>query len=529
MTKEELLSLNENALRTSVLIPLFSAMGFNDVSHHHGGAGELGKDITMWKAGDLGERVNFAVVVKCGTISGKAAGKRGAGEVETQVRQCFGSTFKDALTSENCSVQRCWVVASGHISKEALAAIEASLNQTNHLNQTTFINGDKLLELLRQYLPEQSLWDEVEKVRELTKNIDPMFDVSLTVAEQNTTIGLIPKHADVEPPVLGFKCSFPKTAEGEEARKQFEQFLKIGGPLKLTPDQIVEVKLPDVMKKLIGDPEGRHFGFEFTPTPGESLPCMFEAIPAEGEPAVLKLIQLRRTRFGTDEVLLTNEHQKYPALVALSFALEVKRLTIQFRASCVGHNVSQVAEWYRFQRALSGRSKISIRHLENGLELLSQQADQTLPEPEPEVTEMADALEFIQRRTGVLLRWPERISIEEQNRILGIVDVLRTGRITLRRFSLMVARRSLGSDYDKGIRRGPLGLSSPEYHDEVLGSDINLGPVEITGPLGDWSWQPATQNASSTEEGEMQEVTFTPAEGTLVNAEFANWLPDTVA
>jgi hypothetical protein len=50
----------EDQLQKEVLVPLFNAMGFKDVTIHQGRS-ELGKDIVMWKPGDLGERVNYAV------------------------------------------------------------------------------------------------------------------------------------------------------------------------------------------------------------------------------------------------------------------------------------------------------------------------------------------------------------------------------------------------------------------------------------------------------------------------------------
>src|ERR1700732_2216717 len=164
-TKQTLESLTEDRLRNSGVIPVFEAIGFRYVFHHHGGALEQGKDITMWKPGDLEERVNYAVVVKRGDVTGKAAGKQGAGEVETQIRQCFGSPFKDPITSEDQDVDRCWVVASGKISKEALNAIQVSLKGTNYRSVTRFIDGKQLAKLIRQHMPGKTLWDQVEDVR----------------------------------------------------------------------------------------------------------------------------------------------------------------------------------------------------------------------------------------------------------------------------------------------------------------------------------------------------------------------------
>lgn len=127
-TRKDILEMDEARLRMQVLKPLFERMGFADVFHHHGGIGEKGKDFVMWKSGELGERVNFAVVVKIERVTGKAnAGSGTAGGVATQIQQSFGCSFLDPVTSEEQRVNKCWVVSSREISKEAVESIKAIL------------------------------------------------------------------------------------------------------------------------------------------------------------------------------------------------------------------------------------------------------------------------------------------------------------------------------------------------------------------------------------------------------------------
>jgi hypothetical protein len=63
ITRTKLAMMKEKELQRGVLVPLFEAWGFNDVEVHQGTT-EVGKDLVMWKTGDLGERLNYAVVVK---------------------------------------------------------------------------------------------------------------------------------------------------------------------------------------------------------------------------------------------------------------------------------------------------------------------------------------------------------------------------------------------------------------------------------------------------------------------------------
>lgn len=155
-TREHISQMNEAHLRTQVLIPLFRAMKFRSVMHYHGGILELGKDIVMWKEGELGERVNYGVVVKAEKISGQASGKGSANEVFFQIMQCFNEPFADITSIEEQRVQRCFVVSAKEISKESINAIKGSLRSNNLDKVTTFIDGDKLWGLVQQYLPNRA-------------------------------------------------------------------------------------------------------------------------------------------------------------------------------------------------------------------------------------------------------------------------------------------------------------------------------------------------------------------------------------
>src|SRR5688572_18035608 len=84
ITRTRLATMRENQLQQDVLKPLFAAMGFHDVEVHQGNT-EVGKDLVMWKYGELGERENYAVVVKAKRITGKASGRSSAAEVRFQI------------------------------------------------------------------------------------------------------------------------------------------------------------------------------------------------------------------------------------------------------------------------------------------------------------------------------------------------------------------------------------------------------------------------------------------------------------
>ena len=127
ITRTKLGMMKEKELQRDVLVPLFEAWGFHDVEVHQGTT-EVGKDLVMWRSGDLGERLNYAVVVKAKPISGKAAGKSSAAEVRFQIEQAFSSEWHDSKTTQVQRADRCFVVCSKEIKKEAICAIQGVLN-----------------------------------------------------------------------------------------------------------------------------------------------------------------------------------------------------------------------------------------------------------------------------------------------------------------------------------------------------------------------------------------------------------------
>jgi hypothetical protein len=98
--------MNEADLRKKILIPLFVRMGFRDVREYHGGALEQGKDIVMWRADEIRQRVNYGVVAKATKLTGKA---KDVNEICTQVRQCWRQPYLDFSTGEQKLIDLCVV------------------------------------------------------------------------------------------------------------------------------------------------------------------------------------------------------------------------------------------------------------------------------------------------------------------------------------------------------------------------------------------------------------------------------------
>ena len=164
ITRTKLATMKEKEPQRDVLVPLFEAWGFHDVEVHQGTT-EAGKDLVMWRPGDLGERLNYAVVVKAKPISGKAAGKSSAAEVRFQIEQAFSSEWYDSKSTQSQRADRCFVICSKEIKKEAISAIQGVLNANNLDKVTRFIDGDELWGLVQQHTPERAVFAKLEELK----------------------------------------------------------------------------------------------------------------------------------------------------------------------------------------------------------------------------------------------------------------------------------------------------------------------------------------------------------------------------
>lgn len=155
---DRLREMSETDLQKYVLQPLLEAKEFHDVSIYHGSQ-EKGKDIICWHRDELGSRRNLALVVKAVRLTGHAKVTKGTlSEVSTQVQQCFCNTFTDPVSGETQQIHQCWVVSNQDITKEAVEQLNVLLKPSGYDRNVSFIDHEKLLKLLEEYVPEPPLF-----------------------------------------------------------------------------------------------------------------------------------------------------------------------------------------------------------------------------------------------------------------------------------------------------------------------------------------------------------------------------------
>ncbi|MBV9689456.1 MAG: hypothetical protein JO202_07070 [Ktedonobacteraceae bacterium] len=202
LTKQQLHGMKEDPLTNDVLIPLLRAKGYKDVLKHHGGVGELGKDIVCWIADELGDRMNIAVVGKAVPITG-AIGI--ATDVAGQIMQSFGASFRDKRTGAEQYVAKCYVITNKEITKDARPAIQSIISNLTRsvLANIRYIDGDELWDWYQQYLAEQPLWQKLAEINQELDTIDPYHRPEARLTNEGIQLTTVEKYpgASAENPI----------------------------------------------------------------------------------------------------------------------------------------------------------------------------------------------------------------------------------------------------------------------------------------------------------------------------------------
>lgn len=143
-------SLSEEEFSEWVLIPLLEAMEYTDIRYTHGYL-ERGKDIVFCREDLLQGLQHFCATVKRFALTGSVTGSRSIREVVFQIRQALSSPFVNPTNATCTDIEKVFVVTPFQINQIAIQSISDELKQYEH--RVTFIDGPKLMSLIRKYLP----------------------------------------------------------------------------------------------------------------------------------------------------------------------------------------------------------------------------------------------------------------------------------------------------------------------------------------------------------------------------------------
>lgn len=430
-------SMNEDQLCKDVIIPLLKQMRFQDVTYTHGGAGEQGKDIVCWKRDEIGVRKNYAVVAKAVALTGKAKVAKGtAGEVSMQIQQAFGKDYLDPVSGLPQSINECWVITNQTISKEAEEAIQSSLNPSTLARHVTFINGDKLWELVEKHLVLETVQQRLQELQSIFDSMDSHYrpEVSL-LSGSKYKIGFQQKFdgaAQEKPLIIKGRLVFPTTPEGELVKTAFQRHVSTGESISLPPGYFQIEELPDVMKPLI-DPEIIQKSIVDISTHSDHhFLAKIEVITDDGHSESIDYVDLKVQKSGRDEITLVNVEKDSLYEMSIVVHLNERKLTINIKwhVENVVANVAKLYRLFNLQLCLSKSFILKLIGLEHQFVVFEQRGSAICSAPPEEFVNMLADLVKIQDKLKKPLVLPVReYSREEVNAIEKLRNVLHEGKI----------------------------------------------------------------------------------------------------
>jgi len=536
MTKTKLKQLKEKQLREDILIPLFRAMGFRDVFEYHGGSLEKGKDIIMWKPNESGNRINYAVIVKTTNISGKVTGKSSAGEVRIQIEQCFNEPCKDPVTGKKIDVDRCWIVTSKKITKEALEAIGGILESQNLTERIEFINGDKLYEYLEKHAPEKTVFDKLNQIQQLFDNASPHYQIVTQMEDNNIGISLKPKYpgAETEHPLrFSNHLYFPDTPEGKEKSEEYERYIRTGAPFMVPKEFIQNMEIPDFLKPFLEGIEGKIRSVGIGPQRiMRSFWVQIGVNCIDGQKFTMDTIELRIVQAGTEEITLTNEHQTIPWKLRLVFNSRDKKMHFWYNVTYAGLNVNQVLELLKFQSAMAKGGEFIIKDVMTGFPLYQTMKEENKDEsPSPKFIELIEKLVFIQKETKTYLTFPgAEIEPLEIIKILTTAEKIETGRqiFTGSDFTFNIDKKGLAIFIDDEKRENISFTGDIDGSETIFGTVIPLGPVRVSCNnlcIPDEDLHALKAKLRSMTDDEIIPVPLKLCDDAQITAEYLKWKP----
>jgi len=533
-TREQLLALNEAELRDQVLIPLFKAMGYQDVRSHHGGPLEQGKDLVMWRVDNFGTRRNSAVVAKAERIGGSASTL--AGTALTQIHQALGSTFLDEVTREEHRVHEVLLVNSHDISTEALQSFKSTLVGSRVDHQVSFIWGNRLWDLLREHLPKQLIFGSLAEAQRALAEADPHHGYVIQVGPKDAHFVMVPQSHDAPPLQLFFEPNFPDTEDGRRQFQDLKHFHQTGQPVEINRSYLKIHGLPPSFDFLMTglDPGTIRLG---PSTSARRLAVALIIVPADSpEIVLLPHIEFGTSRIGTEELTTSNEQQAIPFKVTIRFNRGGSRQgTFSYDFSAAEASAFTQHKAIGIQAHLSRGGLLLCEDLATGTRhQMLQVAPEEIPHPGEEYLELWGHVAEIQRRTGAIIPAPSRLHFtdDDVSKILSVLAVLKDGKGTGSRPSLTVAMKAAGvRDLFRDRQDGLLGeviAETPEHAMQVLDVAVPLGPVRLHYelariPPAELARIGALADSSGDNPDAMIQLPIEPVEGHELVTTFMKW------
>jgi len=477
LTHDDVLAMDEATLRREVLVPLFRAMGHLDVTEYHG-ARELGKDIVMWDRDSLRGRVNWAVVVKTGPITGQASGPNSAAAVFTQIQQAFGSPFADPAKPGEQIVHQVLVVSSRPIRTEARVTFNSLLGSTPWSRSVAYLHGDELWAAIETYLGERTLLPMLAEIGRALNQVAGQQTIRAAIDGEHVQLVVGGGSSPAEPAKRAV-FRFPPTEGGEVARRAFQRHFTAGEPAVIKGEYIAEFPLPEILRRLGVE------GIASVALPARELPSRLFHIEVSSSETGDR-VRFENVPFtahgGTDEVVLASSQPHLPISLRLVFNRVNRSATGHIQSRSDARNVEQLLDMARLANIAASGGRLRVEDATTRQVLFAFAVTPTDVQAPPDGwMRFLERVQTIQRLTGVAISIPDReIALDEIRRVDFIAQALETGRIVRSVTSLTLTLTRAGVERVLDIARerqpAPILVVNRERHD-VFGVSIEIGKV----------------------------------------------------
>jgi hypothetical protein len=324
---------------------------------------------------------------------------------------------------------------------------------------------------------------------------DSHYEYQVTTSNREITVGVLPKYPGAEqdkPLTISGQFKFDlKTPEGAEAFSKFERMLKAGEDFEVDSRFIEKFHLPETFSKIFALPnDSRPASISITSIPDKEIrPVRYTFESGDGRfRSEFPYVEYKVIRAGTEETLLSNEGQSISAKFQ-TLSSRNGRVQFRFEAKSEGRSAKEVLNLLHLQAVFAVGGTAAIEFLKTGAHSKETVPPSSMSMPEDWVMKLAEYLSFIERVLQISVIWPKVVRHDDTGRIQPIAQILRTGTATGFIDQHIALRSSskqfkwLTENYEPGSVT-KYRVTMPAYRVDVFGTEIDLGPVEITIPTG---------------------------------------------
>lgn len=318
----------------------------------------------------------------------------------------------------------------------------------------------------------------------------PGIRYGLEVTDNITSVNAYYKYpgAEIDYPLnFGLTLNFDNSEEGESARKSWENAFKKGLPAKIDGRFIKEFTTPDelaVINSLFGE-SFKPDGLMVQPLSRENkFMARFDIYSKTNKlVAQIPFVELKETRYGTEEAHFSNEHQSIPAKFSLILNLVDKAINIKFKLYYEGFNILQVKDVLNFQLALAKGGSLQIVQQDTGITLLKKEFPEALVSAPLDIhLEIIDDLAIVQKLTKTLFTWPQKITWDDYDKLKKAVEIISKGETYGGNIIDFKISKSSAIDLSNAFIKNPklnLVFNGPEEILNIFERTINFGQTRL--------------------------------------------------